>query len=226
MRDERKLNKALRQDGIDTQADILDELKRKYPQYAVRQKSDGTVKRKRIAVFSSLAAVAACAAVIIPCAVLLPEINVPADSGYCSFDDSSYSIIPSDYTMREYSEMSGGKILYFDWYDIAGEYDTNNYRSNANGKIFAAEEWLYLTETDELIYLVVTATNVYINTPYYNVKKYTKKHDVGGHTVKWVLGDNALCMLEDSGYRYFIRIDGGQDETRLFELASELLQKN
>lgn len=47
--EENKLNEAIKQDGIDTQSDILDELKRRYPKYAEQSDSEqGTVIDEQI----------------------------------------------------------------------------------------------------------------------------------------------------------------------------------
>ena len=43
---EEKLNKAIQQDGVNTQSHILDKLKRRYPQY-VEQLTDGDVSHKK-----------------------------------------------------------------------------------------------------------------------------------------------------------------------------------
>ena len=231
MREEQKLNNALERDGINTQTEILNELKLRYPQYVKQSdiKSNKNTKRK-VAIISSLAAVAASVAIIVPCAVLLPNKGGSGNNNvnndyYC--EQGEYSLGDFEYTLREYNENCGGNILYFDWYDIAEAYQTDCYVRNADNEILCIEEWMFLAESDELIYLSVTKSNVYLSMFDYTIKHCNKEQSVDNHTVKWTIDtSNALCIFEDHGYRYFIQISQGQDENRLFKLVSELLKKN
>lgn len=43
--EEKKLNEAIKQDGIDTQSEILEELKRRYPQYVEQSDRDKEIER-------------------------------------------------------------------------------------------------------------------------------------------------------------------------------------
>ena len=228
MREERKLNKAIERDGVDTQSEILEELKRCYPQY-VRQaevKREPN-KRRRIAVISSIAAVAASVAIVVPCAVLLPNKGDDGKSGnngyrYCA--QGEYSKNVSDYTLGEYSKNRGGNILYFDWYEIAEDRLTYCYTSNVDNEILCVEESAFLVDSEEAINLSVTKSNVYLNKFDATLNNCKSEQYIDNHTVKWnVNEDAAVCIFEDNGYRYFIQIEPGQDENRLFELAAELL---
>lgn len=228
MREEQKINKALERDGINTQSEILDELKRRYPQYVKQSETKREPnKKRRVAVIATLAAVAASVAIIVPCALLLPN---KGDDGkndyYCA--QGEYSEGACEYTLREYSEnYCGGNILYFDWYDVAEDLITTCYIRNNDKEVLCVEECGYLVDSDELIYLSVTKSNVYLSMFDAKINECKKKQSVDDHTVKWNLnGNEVACIFEDSGYRYFIRIPQGQDENRLFELVTELLEKN
>lgn len=229
MREERKLNKAIERDGVNTQSEILEELKRCYPQYVKQSEAKREPnKKRRIAIISSIAAVAASVAIVVPCAVLLPN---KGDDGknndnnsyrYCS--QNEYSVERYQYTLREYSETRGGNILYFDWYGIAEECFTTCYTSNVDNEILCVEEYAFLVDSEEAINFSVTKSNVYLSKFDATLNSCKDEKYIDNHTVKWsVVDDEAACIFEDNGYRYFIRIDQGQDENRLFELAAELL---
>lgn len=231
MREEHKLNKAIKQNGVDTQSDILDELKRRYPQYVeeLDKKRAPVSRRKKTFVFA-LATVAACVAIIVPCAVLLPNHNNGANNGgnesvrYCA--QGEYEKSYSEYTIGEYRESNNRDFLYFDWYEIGEDRETVCYISNSNNEVLGLEESIYLPETDEFVQFSITKENVFLDEFAPKITSCDKEHTVDDHTVKWSVNiDVALCIFEDGGYRYFIRILPGEDENRLFELVAELLGK-
>lgn len=229
MREERKLNKAIRQDGIDDQSGILEELKRRYPQYV--EQSDvkkAPVRKRRVAVFSALAAVAVCAAIIVPCAVLLPNNGGNGGNGnirYCSQDE--YSKADVEYTIGEYRENNNKNFLYFDWYELCEERKTICYTSNSDNEVLCLEEQVYLPQSDEFVKLFITKSNVYLSEFDQPIEKCKGQQPVNNHIVKWVANkQETACIFEDGGYRYFIQLFDGQDENRLFELVAELLEKN
>ncbi len=227
MRQERKLEKAIQRDGEQSQSDILDELKRRYPQYTKQADSkQATVKKRRIAVFSSLAAVAACLAIILPCSLLLPN-HQPNGGGsenyYCAI--GQYEKIASEYTLREYSEIHNSNISYFDWYDTAEDCFTECFIRIKSKKTLGIQESAYNPETDEFIELSVTKSNVYLGGLESYFQSCVNEQVVFNCLVRWnVIIDYSICIFEHNGYRYFIKIDGGQDENRLFELVEDLLQ--
>lgn len=228
MREERKLNKAIQKDGAETQAEILEKLKLKYPQYTeVIECKQQTPKKRRVAVLSALAAAAACVAVVVPCAVLLPKSdNAGGGNGfrYCAQDE--YKKDPSEYTIKEYSEKYDSKIHYFDWYDTGEDCMTAYYVSKADNEVLGLWEFAYLPEVDESVELAVTKTDIYL-AEHTLVYESTNEQSVSGYTVKWqVLSNGYAGMLENDGYRYIITVETSQNETRLFELVEELLQKN
>lgn len=230
MREESKLNKLIKQYGIDTQSEILDELKRRYPQSVGQcEKKQASVKKRRFAFIYAIAAVAACVAIVVPCAVLLPNKNDSSDNSskvndrYCTQDEYSMGYV--DYTIGEYRENNKRYFLYFDWYEFGEGRETVCYTSNVDNEVLCLEERVYLPEKDEFVQLSITKTNVYMDFldsvfAYCNIEQ-----DVSNHSVKWAIKEaNAFCIVEDDGYRYFIQIVQGEDEKRLFELVAELLE--
>ena len=229
MREERKLNKAIKQDGIETQSEILEELKRRYPQY-VKQSDNkqAPARKRRFAFISAIAAVVVCVAIIVPCAVLLPNRNNGGNGGgdnirYCT--QSDYKKDDVDFTIAEYRASHSLEFLYFDWYEIGEEFITSCYTSNSDNEVLCIEELAYLPQSNEFIQLSITKTNVYLSTFDSTISGCTNEQSVGNHAVKWAIrGEGATCIFEDNGFRYFIRIKQGQDENRLFELVAELLE--
>ena len=229
MREERKLEKMIQRDGERTQSDILDELKRRYPQYTKRTgKKQSAVKKRRVAVLSTFAAVAACLAIILPCSLLLPN-KQPTGGGsniyYCSFEEYEKSL--SESTLREYSKNNDYSILFFDWYNTAEELLTNNFVRITDKQVLCVQELAYNPVTDEILMISVTKANVYLDEFDTLIDTCKNEHTVLTKTVKWyVADDGAYCIFEHNGYRYFIKIEAGQDENRLFALVEELLVKN
>lgn len=237
MREERKLNKAIKQDGIDTQSKVLEELKRRYPQYFEQSTKPAPKRKRRVAVISALAAAAVCAAIVVPCAVLLPNSNnspVSSNSSnsgetedrYCTQDE--YSAVDNvDYTIGEYRANNGLNFLYFDWYETCEDCITGSYISNSDNEVLCIKEKAYLPETDEMVQLSITKANVYLSVHDSFINDCNNEQFVNNHAVKWGVNElNAGCIFEDDGYRYFIQIELGQDENRLFELVAELLENN
>lgn len=231
MREENKLNKAIKQDGIDTQSEILEDLKRRYPQYVEQShKKQAHVRKRKFAFISAIAAAAVCVAVIVPCAVLLPNKNIGTGNGekeyirYCKQDE--YSITESvEYTIGEYRENNNLNFLYFDWYEIGEECITSCYTSNLDNEVLCLEERVYLPEKDEFVQISITQANVYLSVFDDRFNFCDKEHKVDNHSVKWSINQGyAFCIFEDNGYRYFIQIKKGQDESRLFDLVAELLE--
>ena len=231
MREENKLNKAIKQDGIDTQSEILDELKRRYPQYVEQSdKKQTPAKKRRFAFISTIAAVAVCVAVIVPCAVLLPNRNNGTDNGgkenfrYCTQDE--YSFTESvEYTIGEYRANNNLNFLYFDWYEIGEECITSCYTANSDNELLGLEEQIYLPQSDEVVQLSITQSNVYLSAFDSTIEHCNMEQSVSNHKVKWDINDTAAtCVFEYKEYRYFIQIKKGQDENRLFELVAELLE--
>lgn len=231
MREERKLNKAIQQDGIDTQSEILEELKRRYPQYVEQaDKKQAPVRKRRFAFVSVIATAVVCIAVIVPCAVLLPNRNNGSDNGgndnirYCT--QSEYSILDGvEYTIGEYRENKNLNFLYFDWYELGEDRNTVCYVSNLDNEVLCLEENMYLTQLEEFVQLSITKSNVYLDVFDSTIASCTSERIVDNYTVKWDINDSAaVCILEDREYRYFVQILQGQDENRLFELVAELLE--
>lgn len=228
MREEKKVIEAIKQDGINTQGDILEKLKRKYPQYTER--SDGKKKRskkRKTTLIISFAALAACAAIIVPCAVLLPDKDENNDiiTRYCT--QNEYSKEKSEYTMRDHSENTGGNILYFDWYDELEDYTAYRYVDNVDNEILCFGESVFWVNFGDPIIFYVTKSNVYLSMFDNMIANCKNEQIVGDHAVKWVVNENsAQCIFEDNGNRYFITILQSQDENRLFELVGELLGKD
>ena len=229
MREEHKLNKAIKQNGVKTQSEILDELKYRYPQYVEQSgKSRVNVKKRKTAVIFAFAAAAVCAAIVVPCAVLLSNKNNDNNDGnedrYCGIDD--YRILYDvDYTIEEYREDNNRNFLYFDWYEFGEDCNTVSYISNSDNEVLCLEEDIYLPQTDEFVQLSITKANVYLSAFEPRFESCNKEYTVYNHMIKWSINkDRVLCIFEDSGYRYFIQIKFGQDENRLFELVAELLE--
>ncbi len=228
MRVEKKLNKAIKQDGIDTQSEILEELKRRYPQYVKQSdKKQAPVKKRRFAFISAIAAAAVCVAVIVPCVVLLPRNNGGGIGGkenirYCT--QGEYDKGNVEYTIGEYRETNNLNFLYFDWYEFGEDFRTFCYTSNSDNEVLGLEEQTYLPQSDEFVQLSITKTNVYLDVLDLIIGKCQNEDYVDNHKVAWsVAGEYATCIFENSGYRYFIQIEQGKDENRLFELVAELL---
>ena len=227
MREERKLENAIQRDGEQSKSKVLEEIKRRYPQYNEQAVNKQTaIKKRRLAVFSTLATVAASLAIILPCALLLPNRNSGgggSDIYYCSAEE--YKVIESEYTLKSYNEKNNGNILFFDWYDTAEERVTSCYVRIEDEKILGMQESAYRPETDEFIELSVTKSNVFLDSLDSIIQSCVYEHNVNDFLVKWRVDvDYANCIFENAGYRYFIQIAEGQDENRLFALVEELLQ--
>ena len=237
MRGERKLNKAIKQDGIDTQSDILDGLKRRYPQY-VEQSGNKHVpaRKRRFAFISALAAAVVCVAIVVPCAVLLPNKNNGSDNGgkdnirYCA--QGEYGERGVEWTILDYRESNNLNFLYFDWYESGEDICTYLYASKADDEVLCLEECAYFPDSDDLIYLSITKANVYISEFDRIISNCHSTQSVEDHTVKWHVGDlYAVCFFEDGGYRYFIQLDPGKGKDKekvkedLFNSVKELLGK-
>ncbi|MDE6618669.1 MAG: hypothetical protein K2K13_06565 [Clostridiales bacterium] len=230
MREERKLNKVIKQDGIKTQSDILEDLKRRYPQYVEQtDKKQAPVRKRKFAFISAIVAVAVCIAVIVPCSVLLPNRNNGADNGgknnirYCT--QGEYEKGSVQYTIGEYRARNNSFFLYFDWYEAGEDFNTYCYVSNVDGEVLCLEEQAYLPGNDEVVQLSITKSNVYLSEFDMPIAICENEHFIDNHMMKWGIKEaNAFCIFEDGGYRYFIQIEQGQDENRLFELVAELLE--
>lgn len=230
MREEKKLNKAIKQDGINTQSEILEELKRRYPQYVEQSdKKQASARKRKFAFISAIAVAAVCVAVIVPCAVLLPNRNSGTDNGgkenfrYCTQDEYSFTENVG-YTIGEYCANKNLNFLYFDWYEIGEECITSCYTSNLDNEVLCLEERVYLPENDEFVQLSVTRLNVYLSEFDSTIASCTSEQTVDNHRVKWNINDSvATCIFEDNGYRYFIQVKPVQNENRLIELVTDLL---
>lgn len=227
MRAERKLKKAIMRDGIGTQSDMLEELKRKYPQYVERSDENERNKRRKPALIISLAATAACAAIIVPCAVLLPNRNGNDDHGkilYCTQDE--YEAVDVNYTIEQYRQENGLNFLYFDWYEIGEDCTTIGFISKVDSEVLCLSESVFLPQQEEFVQLSITKDIVYLSEFDTTISSCNNEQQVSGHTVKWGTTETEVqCIFEENGYRYFIRVLPGQDENRLFELVGELLEK-
>ncbi|MDE7164708.1 MAG: hypothetical protein K2O04_04710 [Clostridiales bacterium] len=231
MREEHKLNKAIEQDGVDTQSEILEELKRRYPQYVEQSNKKQTSARKRgFAFISAIAAAAVCVAVIVPCAVLLPNRNSGTDNGgkdnirYCAQTEYR-ALYDVEYTIGEYRENNNRNFLYFDWYEFGEDCNTVCYVSKADNEVLCLEENIYLPTSEEFVQISLTKTNVYLSMFDVVFADCNSEYMVDNHTVKWVVNEaKARCIFEDGGYRYFIQVEPTKDENRLFELVEKLLQ--
>ncbi len=230
MREENKLNKAIKQDGIDTQSDILEDLKRRYPQYVEQSgNKQAPVRKRRFAFISAIAATAVCAAIIVPCVTLLPNSNNGSNNGgsdnirYCTQDE--YKKDDVEFTIGEYRANNNRNFLYFDWYEIGEECITSCYTSNLDNEVLCLEERVYLPEKDGFVQLSITKSNVYLSAFDSIISNCKSEQPIDNHMVKWTVNEyNALCIFEDNGYRYFIQIEQGQDENRLFWWVSKLLE--
>lgn len=230
MREERKLNKAIKQNGIDTQSGILEELKRRYPQYVEQSDKKRTTARKRkFAFISAIAAAAVCVAIIVPCVALLPNSNNGIGNDgkenirYCK--QNEYEKIEVQYTIGEYRNNHNLSFLYFDWYESGEDFNTYCYKSNADNEILCLEEQAFLPEKGEAVQLSITKSNIYLSAHDAIITNCKNEQLVNNHAVKWSVNKEAVtCIFEENGYRYFIQIEQGQDENKLFELVAELLE--
>lgn len=212
------------------QSEILDELKRRYPQYVEQSdKKQDPVKKRRFAFISAVAATAVCVAIIVPCAVLLPKNNNSGNNGendnirYCA--QGEYTKQQHEYTIFDYRKNNNLNFLYFDWYELSEDCITYCYTSNSNNEVLGLEEQAYLPQSDEFVQLSITKKNVFLEEFDSVLASCQSERTVDNISVKWgVKGANALCLFEDGRYRYFLQIKQGQDENRLFELVTELLE--
>lgn len=227
MREENKLNKAIKQDGIDTQSEILEELKRRYPQY-VEQSDKKQARKRKFAFISAIAVAAVCVAIIVPCAVLLPNRNNGSNSGdgtnrYCTQDE--YKKDDVDFTIVEYRASHDLNFLYFDWYEFGEDISTVCYISKSDKEVLGLEEQAYLPKLNAVVQLSITQANVYLSEFDATITNCIREYAVEKHMVKWDINDSvATCVFEDKGYRYFIQVMPTSDENRLFELVAELLE--
>ncbi|MDE6618665.1 MAG: hypothetical protein K2K13_06545 [Clostridiales bacterium] len=229
MREEDKINKAIKQNGIDTKSEILEELKRRYPQYVEQSDKKHSARKRKFAFISAIATIVVCVAVIVPCAVLLPNRNNGTDNGgkenirYCKQDEYEKRYV--QYTIGEYRENNNRYFLYFDWYEFGEEFSTVCYISKADNEVLGLQEQAYLPQSDEVVQLSITKSNIYLSEFDVTILDCKNEQLIDNHKVIWSISvKEATCIFEDNGYRYFIQIEQGQDENRLFELVAELLE--
>ena len=223
MSEEKKFRKLIQNHDVENRDKILNELKAACPQYFAAEKTEKrkSSKRKFMAVFLPVGAVAACLAITLP--IVLPKKNEP-ESNIRTFSSHDYSIKEYNQNIKEYAQANNKNILYFDWYDSSDYYKTECYEENKTKEVLSLKEYIVHGDTGEAVELQFTDINTIID-----VLEDLETHCIYEYVsntvqIKWAVDDISLNgVFEYGDYRYFVTLERNTDENRLFELVESLI---
>jgi len=223
MSEEKKFRKLIQNHDVENRDKILNELKAACPQYFAAEKTEKrkSSKRKFIAVFLPVGAVAACLAITLP--IVLPKKSEP-QSNILMFSINDYSIKAYDLSIKEYAQANNKNILYLDWYNSADHYTTDCYSQNGTQAVLGLKEYVVNGNTGESVLLQFTENNIYIDVLKDILDFCDKEYTTDSVTIKWTTNDRDLNgVFEYGDYRYFVTLERNTDENRLFELVESLI---
>lgn len=223
MSEEKKFRKLIQNHDVENRDKILNELKAACPQYFAAEKTEKrkSSKRKFMAVFLPVGAVAACLAITLP--IVLPKKSEP-QSNIRTFSSHDYSIKAYDQNIKEYAQANNKNILYFDWYYNADYCTTDCYEKNDTKEVLGLNENIVNGNTGESVIFQFTKTNIYIDVLNIIIDNCTYQHITDSVTIKWTISDiNLNGVFEYGDYRYFVTLERNTDENRLFELVESLI---
>ena len=223
MSEEKKFRKLIQNHDVENRDKILNELKAACPQYfdAEKMEKRKSSKRKFMAVFLPVGAVAACLAITLP--IVLPKKNEP-QSNIRTFSSHEYSIKAYDQNIKEYAQANSKNILYFDWYDNADNCTTDCYSENGTQAVLGLKEYVVNGNTGEAVEIQFTDISIYIDVLNEISDICKNEYVVNSVVLKWVVDDiNLNGVFEYGDYRYFVTLERNTDENRLFELVESLI---
>lgn len=178
----------------------------------------------RTVIFSKKAILSSiCAAALLITAILL-IVFVPrkSDGDYLT-SDYDYSIVASDYTIKDYAAQTGNDYLYFNWYDGTEYCSHDVIKANNSKSIICYKETIMDMETGYIITFYITdlKTNIDILIKY---KECINIETISGTKVKWI--DNAsadLATFDYKGFRYYMEIPECESPEILLGYVEQLL---
>lgn len=147
-------------------------------------------------------------------------------------DGERYNTIITEYSVRtltetaqEYSSASGKNFLCLHWYEVAEEIVTQLYYiDNEPNEMLFLQEDLFNVETEELLNYYVCPSNIHVNVLEQLAGKCDKQNKVKDVVVYWYHSDNdCIAMFTYGEYRYYLEVTTPTAESRILEIAEELL---
>ncbi len=169
-----------------------------------------------------------CAAVILVAAVLLivfvPRKPDGGGNGLDGFVGSAeqYSLVSTEYTIKNYAEQTGNNFLYFDWYDQT-DYEDQVVKLNATDKIICYKEKIIDMETGYMITFYIT--NLKTDIDLLNKFKECKDiQNIKNTEIKWDDGiTEDIATFEYKGFKYYVEIPDCDSPEILLGYIEQLL---
>lgn len=224
MREEKKIRKLIESGNAESRQQILDEIKKSYPEYFAEQKPERKIspKKKIMAICFSAGAIALCLAITLP--LVLSKSKKTKDNTILYATVEDYEVKEYDKTIKEYAQEYNKNITYLDWYEQADFCYTECYREIKTQEILSLREKIIDGETGESVILQFTEINMHIDVLDDWAKTCEKEHHVESVEIKWMNYDRTLRgLFEFEGYRYYLTLERNTDENRLFELVEYLI---
>ncbi|MCH5155725.1 MAG: hypothetical protein J1F69_03880 [Clostridiales bacterium] len=227
MREEKKLKKIAKDRLQPLCDDITKQLETEFPDAAVNDKRTH-VRKRRVAIWSSLASVACCA-VILLCVFLVPtSAGKPNPNNKNDWDmsgsgsaGSKYSVVASDLTIKEYNLANGTDFLYLDRYAEASACSTKLYLDRQSQALIGIEETFKIGDMQILLQSAIVPLTVDIIKD--KVDKCTYSKQLDSYEIKWAVLDTDCCgAFVYEGRQYCLTVKSSSDEQQLFELIEEL----
>ncbi|MCH5161603.1 MAG: hypothetical protein J1G04_06190 [Clostridiales bacterium] len=232
MREEKQFKKIVEEKLSPLYGDIKKELEGEFPEMFEdkKEKAKRADKRKKTAI-GFLAAVAVCCAVILPCALLLPRednSNIHYGGGGDLGNSggapqpTSYHVVDSDLTIKEYNEEYGTDILHFDFYDDASSCTTKLYVDNRTDEMFCIEERMVSVSVGTVT-LMSEENGAEESVVGEYVYKCTLTQELDFGELKYIVtGGNVYGLFEYGNRRYGVTLENETNAQRLFELLKNL----
>lgn len=184
----------------------------------------------RAVIFSKKAILYSICAAVLLAAVILLIVLVPRkpDGGGNGLDGfvgsaEQYSLVSTDYTIKNYAEQTGNDFLYFDWYDQT-EYCSNYVvQTNSTKKIICYKEIIMDMESGYLITYHIT--NLKTDIDLLNKFKECKDiQNIKNTEIKWDDGiTEDIATFEYKGFKYYIEIPDCESPEILLGYIEQLL---
>ena len=231
MNDRRKFDRLARNSGAKERDKLIDGIRSQCSDVCQKRKRR-TLTGGRLTVLLSSCAVAVCAAIILPCVLLLGgnggnggngDNGGGTDNRYCSAADVETQ--PSQYTIKQYGEQFNESILYLDWYDVPNVCTTNIITLKETDEQIGIDETIINISTLESVRIQLIKWNFYIDTLDEIAKMCDSNKILDGVKIEWIQagGDFSAVFVNDS-YRYYVTYSGSDDEARFFEIIAEMLE--
>lgn len=185
----------------------------------------------RSVIFSKKAILYSICAAVLLIAVILLIVFVPrkpdGGNGLDGLDGfvgaaEEYSLVSTEYTLKDYAEQTGNAFLYFDWYDQT-DYEDQIVKLNSTDKIICYKEIITDMETGYMITLHITNSKTDIDL-LSKFKKYDFVETIKGTEVKWTDGTlTDLATFEHKGFKYYMEIPDCDSPEILLGYIEQLL---